>query len=166
MKRVNANPDVCVGCRLCQTYCQTEHSRSRDVLKTFKLDRTPPPRIRVERGEDFFYASQCRHCAEPWCVYSCLTGALSRDPISGLVDVDAGKCVGCWTCVIACPFGAITPDFEAAHIVKCDLCPGLEVPACVANCPNKALLLVDYLVTELSDKETTAAEELEPAEVV
>ena len=25
-------------------------------------------------------------------------------------------------------------------IAKCDLCPNLEVPACVANCPNEALV--------------------------
>jgi CRISPR-associated protein Cas1 len=26
---------------------------------------------------------------------------------------------------------------------KCDLCPDLDVPACVANCPNEALVLVE-----------------------
>jgi carbon-monoxide dehydrogenase iron sulfur subunit len=44
---------------------------------------------------------------------------------------------------MACPFGAITPDFAEGVIVKCDLCPEQDVPACVAGCPNKALLFTD-----------------------
>jgi len=27
--------------------------------------------------------------------------------------------------------------------LKCDLCPGRNTPACVENCPNQALLLVE-----------------------
>jgi anaerobic carbon-monoxide dehydrogenase iron sulfur subunit len=26
---------------------------------------------------------------------------------------------------------------------KCDLCPDLDTPACVANCPNEALIIVE-----------------------
>jgi carbon-monoxide dehydrogenase iron sulfur subunit len=33
-------------------------------------------------------------------------------------------------------------------VAKCDLCPGLEVPACVANCPNEALVFVEEGVVE------------------
>jgi Fe-S-cluster-containing hydrogenase component 2 len=28
-------------------------------------------------------------------------------------------------------------------MVKCDLCQGEEIPACVANCPNEALIYAD-----------------------
>jgi len=75
------------------------------------------------------------------CVYSCLTGASYKDPISGKVSVDPEKCIGCWTCVVACPNGALTRDISNHVVVKCDLCPEEEVPACVANCPNEALIL-------------------------
>ncbi len=133
-----------MGCGLCEVYCQVEHSRSRDVLKAFKKERRRPlPLVRVGQGAHSFVAVQCQHCAEPWCVYACLTGALSKDPISGVVEVDRQRCVGCWTCVMACPFGAITPDIAEGAIAKCDLCPGLSVPACVAGCPNGALVFVD-----------------------
>ena len=38
-----------------------------------------------------------------------------------------------------CPFGVIQKD-EARHVaVKCDLCPDLPGPACVAACPTDAL---------------------------
>ena len=43
--------------------------------------------------------------------------------------------------MVACPYGALTRDTNAKTVVKCDLCPGQDVPVCVANCPNEALLL-------------------------
>jgi len=41
---------------------------------------------------------------------------------------------------MVCPYGAIKMDLERKVAVKCDLCAGLDVPACVANCPNEALV--------------------------
>ena len=50
-------------------------------------------------------------------------------------------CMGCGTCVLACPNGPLARDKNEGHIVKCDLCPGQETPVCVANYPNEALVL-------------------------
>ena len=142
MKRVYVKEEVCMGCGLCRVYCQTEHSRSKDIVKAFKKESPRPlPRIRVERKGEVCFSLQCRHCDEPWCVYSCLTGAMHRDPATGTIAVDAEKCMGCWTCVIACPYGALTRDMRNRVIAKCDLCPERDVPVCVANCPNEALLV-------------------------
>jgi carbon-monoxide dehydrogenase iron sulfur subunit len=58
------------------------------------------------------------------------------------VCVDPEKCIGCWTCVVACPNGALVRDLGSHIIAKCDLCPDEEIPVCVANCPNEALVLV------------------------
>lgn len=141
MKRIYVNEEVCIGCGLCRVYCQTEHSRSKDIIKAFKKEALwPLPRIRVERKAEVSFAVQCRHCAEPWCVYACLTGAMHREPASGLIKVATDKCIGCWTCVIACPYGALTRDISNSLIAKCDLCPEQAVPVCVANCPNEALV--------------------------
>lgn len=140
--KVYVREEVCIGCGLCRVYCQTEHSQSKDVIKAFKREAPRPmPRIRVEREGVFSFSLQCRHCAEPLCVYSCLTGAMRRDAATGVVTVDAEKCIGCWTCVVACPYGALTRDVGRKTVVKCDLCPGREIPVCVANCPNEALVL-------------------------
>ncbi|MBI2860170.1 MAG: 4Fe-4S dicluster domain-containing protein [Chloroflexi bacterium] len=143
MKRVYINPDVCLGCGLCEVFCKVSHSRSRDLVKAFKKE-TPRPvaRIRVERRAPVSFAVQCRHCAEPLCVYSCLTGALRKEP-NGVVTVDAERCIGCWTCILACHVGAIRQDKEQGKIAKCDLCQGLDMPACVANCPNESLAFVE-----------------------
>jgi len=142
MKRVYIKEENCIGCGLCQVYCKAEHSQSKDIIKAYKRETPPPlPRIRVERKEDISLAIQCRHCTEPWCVYSCLTGAMHKDPVSGLVAVDVERCVGCWTCIIACPYGVLTRDVSSKTVAKCDLCPGRDIPVCVANCPNEALVL-------------------------
>jgi len=131
-----------MGCGLCRVYCQVEHSQSKDLIKAFMKETPQPlPRIRVEKKAEVSFALQCRQCTDPWCVYSCLTGAITKDPASGMVSVDAEKCVGCWTCIVACPYGALTRDPSSETAVKCDLCPGRDIPACVAVCPNEALAL-------------------------
>ena len=142
MRKVYIRQDVCIGCGLCRVYCQTEHSHSKDAIKAFKKEVPRPlPRIRVERKGEVSFAVQCRHCTEPWCVYACLTGAMHRDPATKAVIVAAERCVGCWTCVMACPYGALTTDRSNNVVAKCDLCPEHAMPVCVANCPNEALVL-------------------------
>ena len=142
MKRIYIRERVCIGCGLCQVACQVEHSQSKDIIKAFLKEFPQPlPRIRVETRGDISFAIQCRQCSEPWCVYSCLTGAMRKDPISGMVTVEAERCIGCWTCIVACPYGALTRDMSSKTVAKCDLCPGRDIPVCVVNCPNEALAL-------------------------
>ncbi len=151
MKRVYINEELCMGCRLCEVYCRVEHSKYKDLIKAFKKEPSPPlPLVRVEKRGPISFAIQCRHCAEPHCVYACLTGALQRESDSGVVTVDGEKCIGCWTCILACPFGVIRQETQQGKIAKCDLCQGEDMPACVANCPNEALV---YAETE--DKVST-----------
>lgn len=141
MRKVYVKEEVCMGCGLCRVYCQTAHSASRDPVKAFKRE-TPRPvaRVRVERNGEVSFSFQCRQCDEPVCVYSCLTGAVSKDPDTGVVRVDEDRCMACGTCIIACPSGGLTRNPASGVVVKCDLCPGEDVPACVANCPNEALV--------------------------
>jgi carbon-monoxide dehydrogenase iron sulfur subunit len=144
MKRIYVKEEACMGCGLCRVYCLAEHSKTQDVLKAFKKESPRPlSRIRVERKEEVSFSLQCRHCDEPWCVYSCLTGAMHRDEVTGAITVDEKKCIGCWTCIVACPNGALARDGGRKVVAKCDLCPGSDVPACVANCPNEALVLIE-----------------------
>ncbi len=50
MKRLYVREQFCIGCGLCEVYCQTEHSQSKDIIKAFKREAPRPlPRIRVER---------------------------------------------------------------------------------------------------------------------
>lgn len=144
MKRVYIKEENCVGCGLCQVYCRTEHSKSKDIIKAYKKESPRPlSRIRLEKNGEVCFSLQCRHCDEPWCVYSCLTGAMRKDMLSGIVTIDTEKCMGCWTCIVACPNGALTRDASNKVVAKCDLCAGRDIPVCVANCPNEALFIAE-----------------------
>jgi carbon-monoxide dehydrogenase iron sulfur subunit len=142
MRQIYCQTELCMACHLCEIHCLVAHSQSRNIIKAFKRESPRAvPRIQVEESDALSLSISCRQCREPFCVYACLSGALHKDAETGLIMVDQERCVGCWTCVIACPFGAIVPDFNRGKIFKCDLCDGQAEPACVANCPNEALII-------------------------
>jgi carbon-monoxide dehydrogenase iron sulfur subunit len=144
MRRVYVKEEVCIGCHLCEVYCRLQHARSADLVKAFKRESPRAlPRLRVEERGVVSLSVRCQHCDDAPCVQACLTGAMSRDPVSSLVTVDEGRCIGCGTCLLVCPLGVIRLNTEEKRMVKCDLCQGEEIPACVANCPNEALLYVE-----------------------
>ena len=141
MRRVYVKEQVCMGCHLCEVYCQLQHARSRDLIKAFKGESPRPlPRLRVEERGAVSFSVCCQQCDEAPCVQACLTGALTRDPVSFVIEVEQERCIGCWTCLLVCPLGAIRQDTEQKKVLKCDLCQGEEIPVCVANCPNEALV--------------------------
>jgi carbon-monoxide dehydrogenase iron sulfur subunit len=149
MRRVYVKEEVCIGCKLCEIYCQLHHADTADLVKAFKRNTPPLPRLRVDERGVVSLSVRCQQCDDAPCVQACLTGALKRDPESRLVTVDEEKCIGCWTCVLVCPLAAIRQDKEQKKALKCDLCQGEEIPVCVANCPNEALIYVE-------EPETTA----------
>ena len=97
------------------------------------------PRIRVEGEGDVTYAVSCRHCKDPICIRGCISGALHKE--NGTVCIDRDKCVGCLTCVLLCPYGAVLPGPDGAAM-KCELClkHSCGEPACAAGCPNRAIV--------------------------
>ena len=139
MKKVYVNEDWCLACHLCEYYCAAA-STGKDLVKAFKSDVKPVPRIKVEEGSEVNFAVQCRHCDGKACVKGCIAGALSV--VDGVVVCDENKCVGCYTCVLSCPFGCIVIDDAGHRIQKCDLCTKMHdgEPACVQGCPNKAIV--------------------------
>jgi len=144
MKKVYIKEDVCIGCGLCEVYCLLKHSQSKDLIKAYKREIPRPfSRVRVDESGIVSLSVRCQHCEDAPCIRACLTGALSRDPATSLVNVDEERCIGCGTCSLACPLGVPKLDTERKIMVKCDLCQDEEIPVCVANCPNEALLYAD-----------------------
>jgi len=141
MKRIIAREEVCMGCGLCEVYCLVQHSRSKDIIKAYKKENPQVLiRVRVEEARPVSFAIQCQHCDNAPCVNACLSGAMHLDEETGLVVHDVERCVGCWTCIMVCPYGAIRMNVSGKAVIKCDLCPELNIPACVTNCPNEALI--------------------------
>lgn len=137
MKRVFVKEEWCLGCHLCEYNCAFANS-GLDLMEKLKGKRIYP-RIRIEGEKDVTYAVSCRHCKDPICVKSCISGAMHLE--NGAVCIDREKCVGCLTCVLVCPFGAVA-EGENGAVQKCELClkNSCGEPACVAGCPNRAIV--------------------------
>ena len=89
---------------------------------------------------------RCNHCADAPCVEICPTGALF-DREDGIVDFDNDRCIGCKSCMQACPYDALYINPENQTAAKCNYCAhridiGLE-PACVNVCPEHAIISGD-----------------------
>jgi len=144
VKRIVAKEEFCLACRLCEVHCVVQHSKSKRIIKAFRDEKDKiVPGITVEESGCVSFAVQCRHCDDAPCLEACMTGGMHRDPVTGAVLNDPDKCVGCWMCIMVCPVGAIRRGKDRKVASKCDLCIGRETPACVANCPNEALVIED-----------------------
>jgi len=142
MKQIYVRPERCMGCRSCEISCAVQHSKDKDLFPAVLQSPPPQKRLFVESDGQLRMPVLCRHCEEAPCLNACISGCLYRDG-NGFVRRHKDRCIGCWTCVMMCPFGVITRDAENHIAVKCDRCHKLEVPACVTACPTKALVLVD-----------------------
>ena len=93
----------CVGCHACAVACKEAHG-------------TPPgiTRSHVKREFEGEYPDAtmhivpmlCMHCENPPCVEACPTEGATYKREDGIVVVDKEKCIGCKSCIMACPYGA------------------------------------------------------------
>ncbi len=157
MKRIFVRADLCTACKTCELACAVEHSQAKSMFASPLESPRPMNRVFVEASNGSKIPIFCRHCDDAPCVAACISGAMFRDPTSDAVMCDWSRCIGCWTCVMVCPYGVIGRQLELGKAVKCDLCPGRETPACVASCPTKALLY-EEVDTFSKDKRLAFAE--------
>ncbi len=156
MKEVLVDVERCLGCRSCEIACAVQHSRSRDLFSAIREPDRPRRRVHVEAGVRSF-PLQCRHCQDAPCVDACMTGAMHFEA-DGRVVNDPDRCVGCWMCLMVCPFGAITTQQQPRLALKCDRCPDLTEPACVSACPTGALTFAEPDVFAQTRRERVAAQ--------
>lgn len=155
----------CIGCRSCEAACNAEQNLP-EPEKPFTdmsviaepedghMRRTDETRYTVinsyevqGREHPLFRKVQCNHCQEPACLSSCFVNAYTKTP-EGAVVYNPDVCVGCRTCMIACPFYIPTFRYSSAfqpRIMKCEFCYDTRLkygkpPACVEACPQEALV--------------------------
>ena len=137
MKRVYVNEKWCLGCHLCEYHCSFAGTNEPDMARALK-DVKINPKIKIEEKDGVSFAVSCRHCDEPLCVKSCITGAATI--ADGVITIDSERCVGCYTCILVCPYGAISQS-DGGAVQKCELCTkNGGKPACVSGCPNGAIV--------------------------
>jgi Fe-S-cluster-containing dehydrogenase component/CRP-like cAMP-binding protein len=138
----------CTRCDRCVEACADLH----DGHARFQRQGAKHGRIQIVHA--------CMHCADPVCMAGCPTGAIARDVKTGVVSIHDALCIGCGTCVSACPYENIQrldhanhrdnsnrdaePGESIATAANCDLCRHHpRGPACASACPHDALVRID-----------------------
>jgi Fe-S-cluster-containing dehydrogenase component/formate-dependent nitrite reductase membrane component NrfD len=133
----------CIGCHACTVACKEENHVPLGAFRTWVkyVERGQYPQTRR-----YFSVLRCNHCDDAPCVTICPTVALYRRQ-DGIVDFDGARCIGCKSCMQACPYDALYIDPSTQTAAKCHYCAhrievGLE-PACVIVCPEQAIIAGD-----------------------
>jgi Fe-S-cluster-containing dehydrogenase component len=110
--------DKCTGCQACVVACMEENnvphgspeeqSRRREIFwhKVIAVTQGKYPRVRTE-----LIPVPCMHCDDPACVTVCPAKATYRRE-DGIVIQDFRRCIGCKYCMVACPYGVRSYNYQ------------------------------------------------------
>lgn len=162
---------ACIGCNTCAVKCKQANNVPNGIRWNCILTdggSAPDtmegtyPNVRIR-----FYPVACQHCESPACTKACPTKATWKDEKTGIVRQNPEQCIGCRSCMMACPYAvrsynkeepeyyldmalgeADAPQHQAHTVEKCMLCVnrverGLE-PACIEVCPARARTFGDF----------------------
>ena len=146
----------CKNLRKCHDACEKIHYLPPDKnwLKVLKMQDN-------EDASPYWQPTNCFHCDRPPCVKVCPVNATFKRS-DGIVFIDTERCIGCRFCMVACPYGARSFNWDEPNVPeeifsqhhhspesiiprkgtvsKCDFCPDMarkgELPHCVSACPN------------------------------
>ena len=156
----------CFGCQTCAAACKVANNLPIDFrynrVNTVGGASTDTAAGTFPNCTLSFLPVQCQHCEKPACLAVCPTGATTKDEETGIVSVDSELCIGCESCIKACPYEGVrtligdTPEYyldvvvgeydapphKSGTVEKCTFCKNLidrgDVPACMQLCPGRA----------------------------
>jgi len=147
----------CIGCYSCEIACKQEHEI--DLGEYWNRVYTDGPVGTHPHITQYWLPTMCQQCENSPCIEVCPTGASYRDEETGIVLIDRETCIGCKTCLPACPYGVRSYNVNKNVVGKCTLCKELtdkdELPACVKACCGEARFYGD-----LDDPESDASKVL------
>ncbi|QDU65403.1 4Fe-4S dicluster domain-containing protein [Engelhardtia mirabilis] len=134
----------CIGCHACTVACKSENDVPLGSFRTWVKYTEEGQFPAVKRN---FSVLRCNQCTDAPCMTICPTGALSKRD-DGIVDVDPKACIGCKSCMHACPYDALYINDDTGTAEKCHFCAhrterGLA-PACAVVCPTEAIIPGDF----------------------
>lgn len=161
----------CIGCWSCSVACKLENNLpDQSWWNTVKTDgggAMNTPSGTYGNCTLSYTPYHCMHCSEPACVAVCPTGASHKDEATGIVLITTDECIGCQSCIKACPYEGVrtfletepipalewpvgstqAPAHKITTVEKCWLCyhrvTNGDVPACVEGCPGRARFFGD-----------------------
>ena len=134
---------TCIGCHACTVACKSEHDVPIGVNRTHVkyIEKGVFPDSTRE-----FSVHRCNHCEDAPCTTICPTTALFNRS-DGIVDFDDDRCIGCKSCMQACPYDALYIDPNNGTAAKCNYCAhrieNSYEPACVIVCPTESIISGD-----------------------
>lgn len=138
--------DRCIDCKRCLEACVSTNHVPDYGWRTIILKRELSASI--DQKWDFI-PILCNQCNNPPCVRTCPTRATYKDKKNGIIMMDYKKCIGCKSCIMACPYNARYYNEKRSAIDKCDFCfesrlsKGLKNVACAEACPADARVFGD-----------------------
>jgi len=131
MKKLFIDLEICNKCEECKVDCSYFYHPQNNGITTLR--------------ELAAFATVCRQCEEAPCVKACPQDALEKQEDGTLKRYNM-RCIGCKSCVLACPFGTIYPEVIPHLVSQCDYCLNRlngKIPECVNTCPFEAVKYAD-----------------------
>lgn len=157
--------EACAGCHACTIACKSNNNLPSGVLWNNVVTKGGAyvDAASGEYPDDLtkkHYPINCQHCSKPACVAICPTGAsYQRD--DGIVAINQDECIGCGSCITACPYDVRmlyeeeleycvdfplgdydAPQHKTGTVGKCTYCINRiergDKPACMELCLGRA----------------------------
>ena len=141
----------CTGCNACTASCKVAYDVPLGEWRIWVMETEVG---QFPNTKHHVMPRLCNHCDQPSCIRNCPVKATYRHP-DGFILQRYNRCIGCRTCMVACPYNArhFLPEYRhdgrnPRNVAdKCDFCivrvtRGLA-PICVASCTGGALIFGD-----------------------
>lgn len=138
---------LCIDCEKCVTACRETNGVPHYGSRTKILEKRRD--FGEGKKETVFMPILCNHCNRPPCVRVCPTTATYKDKKTGIVKMNNDLCIGCKTCMAACPYNARYFKEETRAVDKCNFCwdtrlsKGEIQTACAEICPTNTRVFGD-----------------------
>lgn len=101
----------CTGCAACTIACLNENNVQEGHAWAYRISETKGKFPNVKYS---YKPTLCNHCKKAPCVRICPTKAMHKGD-GDITMHDPNKCIGCRSCIAACPYVVISRNHKKTH---------------------------------------------------